>query len=89
VPQRHCREWEWPENQAHAAGRHHLTLHFLGDSSLAPEQRLRKALREVAVEALEIELRRFGKPATCPTGALLLVAYSTLKQHLAIYCDTP
>jgi RNA 2',3'-cyclic 3'-phosphodiesterase len=54
---RHCREWTWPEGaRATPFGHYHLTLHFLGDVGLAPEQRLRKALRKVTVEPLEIEL---------------------------------
>jgi 2'-5' RNA ligase len=72
VPQRRCREWEWPENQAHAAGRYHLTLHFLGDSSLAPEQRLRKALREVAVEAPGDRVATFWKAGDLPDGSVVV-----------------
>lgn len=56
--QRHCREWEWPEQARPTRfGRYHITLHFLGDVGVAPEQRLRKALRDVAVEPLELELQ--------------------------------
>ncbi len=55
--QRHCREWQWPADaRLERFGRYHLTLHFLGDVGLGPEQRLRKALREVQVEPLELEL---------------------------------
>lgn len=57
--QRHCRDWQWPQDvQTTRFGRYHLTLHPLGMVGLAPEQRLRKALRDVAVEPLELELRR-------------------------------
>jgi 2'-5' RNA ligase len=56
--QRHCREWEWPEQARPTRfGRYHITLHFLGDVGVGPEQRLRKALRDVAVEPLELELQ--------------------------------
>jgi 2'-5' RNA ligase len=55
--QRHSREWQWPDGAKPTRfGSYHLTLQFLGDVGLAPEQRLRKALREVAVEPLELEL---------------------------------
>ena len=56
--QRHCRQWEWPEQAKPTRfGCYHLTLCFLGEVGLAPEQRLRKALREVVVTPLELELR--------------------------------
>ena len=56
--QRHCREWRWPEGARPTRfGQYHITLSFLGDVGLAPEQRLRKVLREVAVEPLELDLR--------------------------------
>jgi len=55
--QRHCRDWAWPADARPTRfGRYHLTLHFLGDAGIAPEQRLRKALRDVMVEPLELEL---------------------------------
>jgi len=55
--QRHCRDWEWPDGARPTRfGRYHLTLHFLGEVGVAPEQRLRKALRNTAVEPLELEL---------------------------------
>ena len=56
--QRHCREWEWPEAaRPERFGRYHMTLHFLGDIGLGPEQRLRQALRKIQVEPLELELQ--------------------------------
>ena len=56
--QRHGSQWVWPEGAKPTRfGRYHLTLHFLGEIGVAPEQRLRKALREVAVQPLELELR--------------------------------
>jgi RNA 2',3'-cyclic 3'-phosphodiesterase len=56
--QRHCRDWEWPEAAKPTRfGRYHLTLYFLGDTGIAPEQRLRRALRQVVVEPLELELQ--------------------------------
>jgi RNA 2',3'-cyclic 3'-phosphodiesterase len=56
--QRHCREWEWPEGARPTRfGRYHVTLHFLGEVGVAPEQRLRTILRKVAIEPLELELR--------------------------------
>ena len=55
--QRHCRQWAWPEGAKPTGfGRYHLTLHFLGEVGVAPEQRLRQALRKVIVEPLELEL---------------------------------
>jgi 2'-5' RNA ligase len=55
--QRHCRDWAWPaEAKLTRFGRHHLTLHFLGDVGAGPEHSLRKALREVLVEPLELDL---------------------------------
>jgi RNA 2',3'-cyclic 3'-phosphodiesterase len=55
--QRHCRDWEWPDGARPTRfGRYHLTLHFLDYLGLATEQRLREALRDVAVEPLELEL---------------------------------
>jgi 2'-5' RNA ligase len=68
--QRHCREWKWPEGARPTRfGQYHITLGFLGDVGLAPEQRLRKALREVAVEPLELELRM---PELWRTGVAVL-----------------
>ncbi len=56
--QRHCREWQWPEAARPTRfGQYHITLGFLGDVGLAPEQRLRKALRELTVEPMELELQ--------------------------------
>jgi 2'-5' RNA ligase len=56
--QRHCRQWEWPEGAKPTGfGRYHLTLHFLGEVGVAPEQRLRQVLRKIAIEPLELELR--------------------------------
>lgn len=56
--QRHCRQWEWPADAKPTRfGRYHLTLQFLGEVGLAPEQRLRQALRKVAIQPLELELR--------------------------------
>jgi RNA 2',3'-cyclic 3'-phosphodiesterase len=56
--QRHCRLWEWPADAKPTRfGRYHLTLNFLGEVGVAPEQRLRQVLRKVAVEPLELELR--------------------------------
>ncbi|MDB5871566.1 MAG: hypothetical protein JWQ07_1008 [Ramlibacter sp.] len=55
--QRHCREWAWPTDaRPERFGRYHITLHFLGDVGLGPEHLLRRALRKVAVEPLELEL---------------------------------
>lgn len=55
--QRHCREWSWPDGARPTRfGRYHLTLHYLGDVGIAPEQRLRKALRDTALEPLELDL---------------------------------
>jgi 2'-5' RNA ligase len=56
--QRHCRDWKWPPRDVQPTrfGRYHLTLHFLDYLGLATEQRLRKALRDVAVEPLDLEL---------------------------------
>ena len=55
--QRHCREWQWPADaRPERFGRFHITLHFLGDVGIGPEQRLRKALRKTLVEPLELEL---------------------------------
>jgi RNA 2',3'-cyclic 3'-phosphodiesterase len=54
---RHCKEWTCPEGARPTPfGRYHLTLQFLGDIGLAPEQRLRRALRSVIVEPLELDL---------------------------------
>ena len=56
--QRHCSQWEWPADaRPMRFGRYHVTLQFLGEVGVAPEQRLRKALREVTVEPLELDLR--------------------------------
>ena len=56
--QRHCRLWEWPADAKPTPfGRYHMTLNFLGEVGVAPEQHLRKALREVTTEPLELELR--------------------------------
>jgi 2'-5' RNA ligase len=56
--QRHCRQWEWPDGARPTGfGRYHLTLNFLGEVGVAPEQQLRKVLRGVAVEPLDLELR--------------------------------
>ena len=56
--QRHCSQWEWPaEAKPTRFGRYHVTLHFLGEVGVAPEQRLRQVLRKVAIEPLELELR--------------------------------
>lgn len=55
--QRHCRDWSWPEGTRPTRfGRYHLTLHFLGQVGAAPEQILRKALRTMPMQALELEL---------------------------------
>lgn len=56
--QRHCRLWEWPADARPTRfGRYHVTLRFLGEVGVAPEQRLRQLLRQVAIEPLELELR--------------------------------
>jgi 2'-5' RNA ligase len=56
--QRHCRQWEWPASAKPTRfGRYHVTLHFLGEVGVAPEQRLRQVLRKVVIEPLELELR--------------------------------
>jgi 2'-5' RNA ligase len=56
--QRHYRAWQWPDSvRPTRFGQYHITLSFLGDVGLAPERRLRNALREVAVEPMEIELQ--------------------------------
>ena len=56
--QRHCRQWEWPDGaKTTRFGRYHMTLNFLGEVGVAPEQRLRQVLRKVAIEPLELELR--------------------------------
>jgi 2'-5' RNA ligase len=84
--QRHCREWEWPDGAKPTRfGQYHITLSFLGDVGLAPEQRLRKALREVAVEPLELELRT---PELWRTGVAVLRpaahdALAALRQRVA------
>ena len=56
--QRHCRQWHWPEGCVPTRfGRYHLTLHFLGDIvGPGTEQRLRRALRDVAMRPLLLQL---------------------------------
>lgn len=55
--QRHCRDWQWPDGARPTRfGRYHVMLHFLGEVGVAPEQRLCRALRETAVEPLQLEL---------------------------------
>jgi 2'-5' RNA ligase len=55
--QRHCKAWDWPDDcKPVPFGRYHLTLHFIGDVGLGPEQRLRQALREVTMQPLELDL---------------------------------
>jgi 2'-5' RNA ligase len=59
--QRHCREWDWPETaRMTPSKRYHITLQFLGEVGIAPEQRLRKALRQIEFEPLELELSSTG-----------------------------
>ena len=54
---RHAAAWDWPPAARPTRfGRYHLTLNFLGEVALAPEQRLRAALRQIAMEPLELVL---------------------------------
>lgn len=54
---RHAAAWDWPAGARPTRfGRYHLTLHFLGDVALAPEHGLRAALRQLAMEPLELVL---------------------------------
>jgi RNA 2',3'-cyclic 3'-phosphodiesterase len=97
--QRHCREWQWPEGAKPTRfGRYHITLSFLADVGLAPEQRLRKALREVTVEPLELELQipelwRSGVAVLRPAAHDALVALqqsvtdAVLQSGLAVAAD--
>jgi 2'-5' RNA ligase len=53
----HCGLWEWPQGARFSPPeRYHLTLGFLGDVELAAEERLRRELRTVRGERLELEL---------------------------------
>jgi 2'-5' RNA ligase len=57
--QRHCRLWHWPEGCVPTRfGRYHLTLHFLGDQGPGIEARLRRALGQVRLPPLQLELAR-------------------------------
>ena len=85
--QRHCREWQWPaEARPERFGRYHVTLHFLGDVGLGPEQQLRKALRKIAVQPLELELQT---PEVWRNGVAVLRAaphdgLNALQQRIAL-----
>jgi RNA 2',3'-cyclic 3'-phosphodiesterase len=67
---RHAATWDWPRGaRPMRFGRYHLTLHFLGDVALAPERRLRAALRAVAMEPLDLVLEQ---PAVWRQGVAVL-----------------
>jgi 2'-5' RNA ligase len=68
--QRHCRDWTWPQNARPTRfGRYHITLHYLGHLGLAPEQNLRKALRQVPMQPLQLQL---GEPQVWRQGIAVL-----------------
>jgi 2'-5' RNA ligase len=68
--QRHCRDWTWPEQARPTRfGRYHIGLHFLGDVGLGPQQALRKALRQLPLQAMELQL---GTPQVWERGIAVL-----------------
>jgi 2'-5' RNA ligase len=68
--QRHCRDWTWPEQARPTRfGRYHIALHDLGDVGLGPEQTLRKALRQLPMQAMELQL---GEPQLWQHGIAVL-----------------
>lgn len=68
--QRHCRDWQWPdEARPTRFGRYHLTLHFLGLVGVAPEMALRKALRRIPMQAMDLVL---GMPHQWQNGIAVL-----------------
>jgi 2'-5' RNA ligase len=55
--QRHCSLWQWPKGcEPTRFGRYHITLHFLGEQGPGIEARLRRALGQVHLPPMQLEL---------------------------------